>query len=60
MITKYSLCLVRRVNIGTIPRKGVMLQILPVLSYKKGIRGNNKIADSYLERNKPIRQYRLL
>lgn len=31
MITKYSLCLVRRVNIGTIPRKGVMLQILPVL-----------------------------
>lgn len=31
MITKYSLCLVRRVNIGTIPCKGVMLQILPVL-----------------------------
>lgn len=30
MITKYSLCLVRRVNIGTIPCKGVMLQILPV------------------------------
>lgn len=31
MITKYSLCLVRRVNIGIIPCKGVMLQILPVL-----------------------------